>query len=180
MFRIFRYLKKEDWIVMSICILFIVGQVGLDLRLPDYMQEITAMVQTDGSQMGDVLQAGGLMLLCAMGSLAVAIIVGFFATRLAAVFSKRLRAAVFAKVESFSMEEISAFSTASLITRSTNDITQVQTLIAMGLAVIVKAPVTAVWAISKISTKSWQWSAATAVAVVLLLALIGVLMTFAI
>lgn len=178
MLKVFRYLKKNDWIVVGICILFIIGQVGLDLRLPDYMQEITAMVQMEGSRMEDVLHAGGMMLLCALGSLVMAVIVGFFAARLAATFSRRLREAVFIKVESFSMEEINAFSTASLITRSTNDINQVQMLIAMGLQVMVKAPVMAVWAISKISTKSWQWSAVTAAAVVLLLTLIGVLMVF--
>ncbi len=178
MFKIFRYLKKEDWGAFVLSVLFIMGQVGLELRLPDYMQQITAMIQTEGSKLSGVLQAGGMMLLCAFGSLILSIVVGFLAARLAAGFSKRLRRAVFEKVESFSMEEINAFSTASLITRSTNDINQVQMLIAMGLQVMVRAPIMAIWAISKISTKSWQWSAATAVAVALLLALIGSLTVF--
>ena len=154
MIKIFRYLKKEDWLVVMICIFLIAGQVGLDLRLPDYMSEITALVQTEGSQMSQVFAAGGKMLVCAFGSLILAVAVGFFAARLAAGFSKRLRAAVFEKVESFSMEEINGFSTDSLITRSTNDITQVQMLISMGLQVMIKAPIMAVWAITKISSKS--------------------------
>ena len=179
MIKIFRYLKKEDWLVVLICIFLIAGQVGLDLRLPDYMSEITALVQTEGSQMSQVFAAGGKMLVCAFGSLILAVAVGFFAARLAAGFSKRLRAAVFEKVESFSMEEINGFSTDSLITRSTNDITQVQMLISMGLQVMIKAPIMAVWAITKISNKSWQWTAATGAAIVLLLLLIAVAVTFA-
>lgn len=179
MLKIFRYFKKENWIVVLICVVFVAGQVGLDLRLPDYMSQITRLVQTEGSQMSEIFIAGGKMLLCALGSLLMAVIVGFFAARLAAVFSKRLRHAIFEKVESFSMEEINGFSTDSLITRSTNDITQVQMLIAMGLQVMIKAPIMAVWAITKISNKSWQWTASTGAAVVGLLILIAIVMVFA-
>lgn len=179
MLKIFRYFKKEDWVVVLLSVLFVGGQVGLDLRLPDYMSEITRLVQTEGSQMSDIFLAGGKMLLCALGSVGLAVIVGFFASRLAAVFSKRLRHAIFEKVEAFSMEEINGFSTDSLITRSTNDITQVQMLIAMGLQVMIKAPIMAVWAISKISSKSWQWTASTAGAVGFLLVLILIIMVFA-
>ena len=179
MIKIFKFLKKEDWLVVLICIFLIAGQVGLDLKLPDYMTEITGLVQTEGSKMSEVFAAGGKMLLCASGSLILAVAVGFFVARLAAGFSRRIRFAVFEKVESFSMEEINGFSTDSLITRSTNDITQVQMLISMGLQVMIKAPIMAVWAITKISSKSWQWTAATAAAIVLLLLLIVIAVTFA-
>lgn len=179
MLKIFRYFKKENWIVVLICVVLVAGQVGLDLRLPDYMSQITRLVQTQGSQMSEIFIAGGKMLLCALGSLMLAVIVGFFAARLAAVFSKRLRHAIFDKVEDFSMEEINGFSTDSLITRSTNDITQVQMLIAMGLQVMIKAPIMAVWAISKISSKSWQWTASTGAAVGGLMVLIVIIMVFA-
>lgn len=179
MFKIFKYFKKEDRIVVLICLLFIIGQVELDLKLPDYMSQITVLVQTEGSRMSDIFTAGGKMLFCALGSLVMSVAVGFFAARLAAVFSKRLRLAVFKKVESFSMEEINGFSTDSLITRSTNDITQVQMLISMGLQVMIKAPIMAFRAITKISAKSWQWTAVTGVAVVVLIFLICIIMIFA-
>lgn len=179
MLKIFRYFKKGDWLVILLCIVLIAAQVGLDLTLPDYMSEITTLVQTEGSLMQDIFIAGGKMLLCALGSLILAICVGFFAARLAAVFSKRVRLALFKKVESFSMEEINGFSTDSLITRSTNDVTQVQMLIAMGMQVMIKAPIMAVWAITKISNKSWQWTAATGGAVGFLFVLIFIAMVFA-
>lgn len=179
MVKILKYLKKEDWIIVLVSTLFIVGQVGLDLRLPDYMSEITMLVQTEGSKMSEIFLAGGKMLLCALGSLLMAIAVGFFAARLAAGFSRRLRFAVFEKVESFSMEEINGFSTDSLITRSTNDITQVQMLISMGLQVMIKAPIMAIWAITKISSKSWQWTSSTAAAIAGLLLLICIATIFA-
>lgn len=177
MLKLIKYFKKKEWMIVLLSALFVVGQVGLELRLPDYMEEITRLVQTPGSQMSAIFLTGGKMLLCALCSLCLAAAVGFFASRLGAVFSKRMRHAVFEKVESFSMEEVNGFSTASLITRSTNDITQVQMFIAMGMQVMMKAPIMAVWAISKISTKSWQWTASTGVAVVLLLTLVTVLMT---
>lgn len=177
--KLFKYFRKEDWVYVLLSVLFVAGQVGLDLTLPDYMSEITTLVQTEGSVMSDIFLAGGKMLLCALGSLVLAIIVGYFASRLAATLAKRLRLAVFGKVEDFSMEEINGFSTASLITRSTNDITQVQMFVAMGLQVMIKAPIMAVWAITKISSKSWQWTASTAAAVVLLLILISIIVALA-
>lgn len=179
MLKIFKYFEKKDWIVVAICLVLVAGQVGLDLTMPDYMSEITRLVQTEGSKMSEIFLAGGKMLLCALGSLVLAILVGFFAARLAAVFSKRLRHAMFSKVESFSMEEINNFSTDSLITRSTNDITQVQMLIAMGLQVMIKAPIMAVWAVTKIAGKSWQWTATTAAAVMFLVILILIVTLFA-
>lgn len=177
--KLLKYFKKEDWIYVLLSVLLVVGQVGLDLKLPDYMTEITALVQTPGSRMSDIFLAGGKMMLCALGSLVLSVMVGYFAARLAATMAKRLRLAVFKKVEDFSMEEINGFSTASLITRSTNDITQVQMLVAMGLQMMIKAPIMAVWAITKIATKSWQWTASTAVAVVLLLILISIIVSLA-
>lgn len=179
MLKIFKYFEKKDWIVAAICLVLVAGQVGLDLTMPDYMSEITRLVQTEGSKMSEIFLAGGKMLLCALGSLLLAVLVGFFAARLAAVFSKRLRHAMFSKVESFSMEEINNFSTDSLITRSTNDITQVQMLIAMGLQVMIKAPIMAVWAVTKIAGKSWQWTATTAAAVMFLVILILIVTLFA-
>lgn len=177
MIKIFKYLKKQDWTFMVFSIVFIVVQVWLDLKLPDYMSEITKMVQTEGSTMNDILGAGGYMLLCALGSLVATFVVGYFVAKIAAGLSMRLRDMVYDKTMSFSMEEINGFSTASLITRSTNDITQIQTFVAMGLQAIVKAPILAVWAIVKISEKSWQWSAVTGGAVVILVIMLGTLIT---
>ncbi|PAE42489.1 ABC transporter ATP-binding protein [Bacillus sp. 7884-1] len=175
MLKIFKYLQKKEYLLIMFSLVFIVTQVYLDLKLPDYMHEITMLVQTEGSKMSDVLLQGGYMLLCAVGSMIASIIVGFFAAKVAAGFSVRLRAMVFEKTMSFSIEEINGFSTASLITRSTNDITQIQLLIAMGLQVIVKAPILAVWAVFKIMGKSWQWSAATGIAVLFLVFMLCIL-----
>ena len=150
-------------------VLSIVAQIWLDLTMPDYMNEITKLIQTEGSAMSDILIAGGKMLLCALGSLAAAVLTALIASRIASNFSANLRSLLFNKVQSFSMAEIGKFSTASLITRSTNDVTQVQMFIVMGLQVIIKAPITAIWAIFKIEDKSWQWTLSTGVAVVLLL-----------
>ena len=181
MIRIFRHLRTKEWCFVILSVLFIVAQVWLDLRLPEYMTEITELVQTEGSAMADIYSAGGKMLLCALGSLVTSIIVGFFAAQVAANLSKRLRREIFEKVESFSMEEISNFSTDSLITRSTNDITQIEMIVAMGLQLIVKAPIMAVMAIVKIQDKGpWQWSALTACAVVLLVSTILVIMLYAV
>ncbi|MGM9923546.1 MAG: ABC transporter ATP-binding protein [Bacillus sp. (in: firmicutes)] len=169
MVKIFKYLIPKEWLLIFVSLLFIVAQVWMDLKLPDYMSQITTYVQTEGSTMSQIWEAGAYMLLCALGSLAAAIVVGFFATRIAASFTARLRSLLFNKVESFSMQEINKFSTASLITRSTNDITQIQMIVTMGLQVLIKAPILAVWAIVKISGKSWQWTATTAGAVAVLL-----------
>ncbi|WP_019157124.1 ABC transporter ATP-binding protein [Robertmurraya massiliosenegalensis] len=179
MVKILKYLEKKDWLLILGCLVFIVTQVWLDLKLPDYMYEITMLVQTEGSQMSDILLQGGYMLICAVGSMAAAIVVGYFAAKVAAGFAVRLRGKVFEKTMSFSMEEINGFSTASLITRSTNDITQIQLLIAMGLQAIVKAPILAVWAIAKIMGKSWQWTAATGFAVVFLILLLSMVIFIA-
>lgn len=173
MLRIFKSFGKKEWLFTCISLLFIVSQVWLDLKLPDYMSEITLLVQTEGSAMGDILTAGGKMLFCAFGSLAASVIVAAFAARIASDFGAALREQLFDKVQSFSMQEIAGFSTASLITRSTNDVTQVQMLVVMGLQVIIKAPIMAVWAICKIGNKSWQWTMSTAVAVIILLILVG-------
>ena len=180
MIKLFRYLKLKEWLYFLISLVFIVAQVFLDLKLPDYMSLITTLVETSGSAMGDIWLAGGMMLLCSLGSLASSIIVCFLAARIAASFSKRLRAEMFNKVESFSLEEINAFSTASLITRSTNDVTQVQMLIVISLQVVIKAPTMAVWAVMKIAGKAWQWSLATAITVALLIIIlsIAIVLTF--
>lgn len=178
MFKLLKKLKKRDMIYILICIIFVVTQVWLDLKLPDYMSNITRLVQTEGSTMAEILEKGGYMLGCALGSLITSVIVGYFASYIAASFSKNIRREVFTKVEEFGMEEIKNFSTSSLITRTTNDITQIQMLIAMGLQVLIKAPIMAVWAVSKIAGKSWQWSAITAGAVGVLLLMIGVIVTF--
>ncbi len=179
MLKLLRQLKKEEWLPVLCVLIFICFQVWLDLKLPDYMSEITTLVQTSDSAMSSIWAAGGKMLLCALGSLAAAVIVGFFAARLAATLSCRLRDQIYKKVESFSMEEIESFSISSLITRSTNDITQIQMIVAMGMQVMIKAPITAVWAIVKISGKNWQWSAATGCAVFVLVLIVSVLMVFA-
>ena len=163
--KLFRYLKKRDLVYALISLVFIVTQVWLDLRMPDFMSEITKLVQTEGSAMSEILKAGGLMLLCALGSVAASILTGFFVARIAAGLAMRLREAVYNRVMAFTMEEIGGFSTASLITRSTNDITQIQMVVAIGLQAMVKAPIMAVWAILKIAGKSWQWTTVTAVAV---------------
>ena len=180
MIKLFRYLKLKEWLFFLISLVFIVAQVFLDLKLPDYMSLITTLVETEGSALGDIWFAGGMMLLCSLGSLAASITVCFLAARIAASFSKRLRAEMFNKVESFSLEEINAFSTASLITRSTNDVTQVQMLIVISLQVVIKAPTMAVWAVMKIAGKAWQWSLATAITVALLIIIlsIAIVLTF--
>ncbi len=179
MYKLFKRFQRKEVSMILLCLLFIVGQVWLDLTMPDYMSEITTLVQTEGSAMADIWLAGGKMLLCALGSLILSVMTGFLAAQVAASFSMRLRAGIFRQVESFSMEEIGRFSTASLITRTTNDVTQIQFLIAMGLQVILKAPIMAVWAICKIQSKSWQWTAATFAAVAFMLVLIVIAVTFA-
>jgi len=178
MLKILKYLKPKEWLMAGISLIFIVAQVWLDLKLPDYMSVITRLTQTPGSAMGDIWLNGGYMLLCTFGSLVAAIIVGFFAARICASFSQRLRSLLFNKVESFSMEEINRFSTSSLITRSTNDIMQVQMLIVMALQLVIKAPIMAVWAITKILGKGYEWSMATGVGVLIVLVMVTILMIF--
>jgi ATP-binding cassette, subfamily B, multidrug efflux pump len=176
MIKILKRLNRKEWLQVGISLVFIVAQVWLDLKLPDYMAEITRLIQTPGSKMVDIWSSGGYMLLCALGSLASSIIVGFFAARIAASFSQRLRSLLFNKVDAFSMTEISRFSTASLITRSTNDVTQIQMLVIMGLQMIIKAPITAVWAITKIAGKGFEWTMATAGALMILVIMMAVVM----
>lgn len=174
MLRIFKNLKKSDVICLLAAVAFIAAQVWLDLKLPDYMTEITQLVQTPGSEMSAVLSAGGKMLLCAVGSLLSAVIVSIFAARISTNFGATLRGRLFEQVQAFSMEEIAKFSTASLITRTTNDVTQVQMLIVMGLQSIIKAPIMAVWAIRKIAGKSLTWTRATIIAVLVLLLIVTI------
>lgn len=176
MFKIFKNFTKKDVLLIIICISLVVVQVFLDLKLPDYMSEITRLIQTEGSSINDVLIQGGYMLSCALGSLLTAIFVGFLASRLAANFSKTLRKKIFVKVEEFSTAEVKDFQTSSLITRTTNDVTQFEMIIAMGLQMLCKAPIMAVWAVLKIINKSIEWSILTAVLVVVLLLTIGALM----
>lgn len=174
---ILRYFDRKDWALTGVCVVLIALQVYLDLEIPDYMSKITTIMTTGGS-IDEVLSNGGLMLVCALLSLVLSFIVGFIAAGIAASLSKRLRDLQFSRVESFSLEEMNRFSTSSLITRSTNDITQVQMAVAMGLQVTIKAPIMAMWAITKIADKNWEWTLATAVVVVLMVALIGILMLY--
>lgn len=176
MIKLLKNLGQKDWGLAIICLILIIGQVWLDLKLPDYMSEITVLVQTEGSQMSEILKNGGYMLLCALGSLISAIIVGYLASKIAATFSMKVRKKLFSKVENLAMNEVKQFSTSSLITRTTNDITQIQMVISMGLQLMIKAPITAVWAVTKILNKSWQWSALTGAGVAILLGVIITLM----
>ena len=172
MIDILKALKWREWVYAALSVACIVLQVWLDLTMPDYMSSITQLaVSGAGGNMGAIWRDGGLMLACALGSALSSVAVGFFAAQIAAALSFRLRAQVFDRVESFSMQEINRFSTASLITRTTNDITQVQMVVSMGLQVVIKAPILAVWAVIKITSTNWQWSAVTAAAVVLMVAL---------
>ncbi len=172
MLRIFKNFRKQEVVLALFSVVFVVAQVWLELKLPDYMREITSLITTQDSAMHDILIAGGKMLLCAFGSLLVTILVAVCASRIASNFSAIVRGKLFDKVQSFSMEEIGRFSTASLITRSTNDVTQVQMLIVMGLSIMLRAPIMAVMAILKIVDKSWQWTLSTGVAVVVLLVVV--------
>lgn len=175
MIKLLKKFTKKEWLLSFIALILIVTEVWLELKMPDYMSKITRLVQTEGSKMADVISNGAWMIACAFGSLVAAIIVGYIIANVASSFSMKLRKEVYNKVENLSMNEIKHFKTNSLITRTTNDITQVEMLVSMGLQLLLKAPITAAWAILKILNKSWQWSAATAVAVVILLSVIGTL-----
>lgn len=176
MFKLFKNFTKKDIAAIITCIALIVFQVWLDLRLPDYMSEITKLVQTEGSTIGEILVQGGYMMACAFGSLLSSFVVGYIASKLSANFSYTLRGKVYNKVLSFGTEEIKNFQTSSLITRTTNDVTQLEMIIAMGLQMLIKAPIMAVWAVSKILNKSLQWSLLTGFFVVVLLVVIGIIM----
>ena len=176
MFKLFKNFTKKDIAAIITCIALIVFQVWLDLRLPDYMSEITKLVQTEGSTILEILVQGGYMMACAFGSLLSSFVVGYIASKLSANFSYTLRGKVYNKVLSFGTEEIKNFQTSSLITRTTNDVTQLEMIIAMGLQMLIKAPIMAVWAVSKILNKSLEWSLLTGFFVVLLLVVISIIM----
>lgn len=176
---IFKQFKTKEWLSAFVCLILVTCQVACELEIPDYMSSITAMLQVSGTTMADIWVEGRMMLVFAFLSLACSFSVGFFASRLGAEFSRRARLELYNKVESFSMEEIERFSIASLITRSTNDIVQVQMLVVMGLQVMIKAPIMSVWAISKIITKNWYWTLATGCAVFVLICIVTVLLVFA-
>lgn len=174
MLKLIKKLSSREWCYVGVSIAFIIVQVWLDMTMPDYMNEITVLVETKGSEMSDIWTAGGKMMLCAFGSLIASLITAVFTAKIGANLAATLRAAMFKKVQTFSMEEIGRFSTASLITRSTNDIQQVLTFIVMGIQMLIKSPITAVWAILKIADKEWQWTMSVAAAVVILLIVIGI------
>lgn len=173
MLKLLKTFKKKEWLLAIISFLLIFFQVWLELKMPDYMSKITQLVQTDGSSMKVILENGGYMLVCAFGSLIAAIIVGYLISIISATFSKRTRKMIFTKVEELAIHEVKQFSTNSLITRTTNDVTQIEMLIAMGLQLLIKAPITAIWAVTKILNKSVEWSIITALAVVILLSVIA-------
>ena len=175
MFKLLKNLQKKDWILIVISFILIFAQVWLELKMPDYMSQITKLVQTPGSQMSEILTNGGYMVVCALGSLLAAVITGYFISGISSSFSMNVRKKLFNKVEDLSMQEIKQFSTSSLITRTTNDITQMEMVIAMGLQLLIKAPITVIWAITKILNKGWQWSVATGVGVVVLMLTVGIL-----
>ena len=176
MIKIFKNFKKKDILYILCCIVFIVLQVYLDLKLPDYMTDITRLIQTEGSKFNDIIVKGLYMLGCAFGSLISAVVVGYFASIISANFSFNLRSKIFNKVLCFSTGEIKKYDVSSLITRTTNDITQLEMVIAMGLQMIIKAPIMAIWAIGKIIDKSIKWSMLVGVCVLILLITIGILM----
>lgn len=176
MLKLLRNLGKKEIILAIISLILIIAQVWLDLKMPDYMSKITVLVQTEGSEMSEIIKNGAFMLSCALGSLISAVIVGFLASNISATFSMTVRKKLFDKVGNLAMHEVKSFSTSSLITRTTNDITQIQMLVAMGMQLLIKAPITAIWAITKILNKSWQWSAITAVGIGVLLGVIAILM----
>ena len=180
MLRLFKNYRIKDIFLMLIAIALIVLQVWLDLRMPEYMSTITKLVETEGSKMKDILYNGGLMLACSFGSLIAMIVVGYIISYVSAYFSMNLRKKVFDKVESLAINEVKKFKVSSLITRTTNDITQIQMLISMGLQMMIKAPITAIWAITKILNKSFEWSMLTGIALAIVLVTVGVLMIFVI
>lgn len=180
MLRILKHLRWKEWLLVAACVVLIVGQVQLDLALPDYMSEITRLVQTEGSQMSDILFAGGKMLLCALGSMLLTVCTTFFTAQIASRFSARLRGEMYRKVVGFSNEEINRFSTASLITRTTNDISQLQMFFSFGMQSLIKAPIMAFIAVGKISTKSWEWSLLTGGVIAFVCVLLVFIMLYAV
>ena len=175
MFKLLKNIGLKEWLLTLVVFVLIFGQVWLELKMPDYMSEITVLVQTEGSEMKDIIKNGGAMLDCALGSLVLAVFTGYIVSYISAVFSMVTRKKLFDKVENLTMQEVKNFSTSSLITRTTNDITQIQMFVAMGLQLLIKAPITAIWAITKILNKGWEWSVATGVAVLILLTVVAIL-----
>jgi ATP-binding cassette subfamily B protein len=180
MIKILKYLKAKEWLMFAASFILIILQVWLELLNPDIMKDITINIQTPGSPMSEIYRAGVKMLIVTLGSVVTTVGLGYFGARIAASFSHRLRAAMFTRVEAFSMEELNGFSTASLITRSTNDITQLQMFIVMGVQMILRAPLMAFWALGKISVSSWKWTTLTGGSVVLLLIMVISVMSYAI
>lgn len=180
MLKLFKNFSKKDILIIITCVIIVFFQVWIELRLPEYMSEITKLIQTEGSKMGDILYQGMFMLLCALGSMISAIIVGYFASKLSASFSLVLREKVFKKVNKLGIAEIKEFKTSSLITRTTNDVTQIEMLIAMGLQGMLRAPIMAVWAVSKIINKSMTLSSIVGAGVLILLINIIIIMTIVI
>ena len=180
MLRILKHLRWKEWLLVAACVVLIVGQVQLDLALPDYMSEITRLVQTEGSQMSDILLAGGKMLLCALGSMLLTVCTTFSTAQIASRFSARLRGEMYRKVVGFSNEEINRFSTASLITRTTNDISQLQMFFSFGMQSLIKAPIMAFIVVGKISTKSWEWSLLTGGVIAFVCVLLVFIMLYAV
>lgn len=178
MLKLFKRFSKKDVLFIIISIIMIIAQVYLDLKTPDYMSEITQLVKTQGSQMSDIWKNGSMMLVCSLGSLILTIITGYLVANVAANLSKNIRKEIFEKVESLGLHEVKEFSTSSLITRTTNDISQIQSFVAMGLQILVKAPITAIWGIRKILNKGWEWSAATGIAVLVLLIAVALIVVF--
>lgn len=177
---ILKYLRGREWAAIALCVVLIAFMVYLELEIPGYMSTITSEIVSPDTDMDVVYEDGGMMLLCAFGSLVVSIIVGGLAAWIATSFSRRLRDLEYSRVQSFSLEEMNRFSTSSLITRSTNDITQIQMTTAMGLMIMIRAPIMAVWAVMKILDKNWEWTMVTALAVVAIVTIISVIMLYAI
>ena len=176
MFRLLaKYLKPRDWLFIVLCAGFVVAQVYFDITMPEYTAKLTVEVQAGTATMKSIWKNGGFMLLYAFASMASSIICGYFSAKTAANFAKTLRKALFERVTSFSAAEINKFGTPSLITRTTNDVVQMQNFVAMGLQMIIKAPVLAVWAICKVSEAAVQWTIATAIVVAVIVVVVGLL-----
>ena len=177
MLKLLQKMRRREWGMAAVCVLFILGQIYFDLSLPDYMSDLTVLIKTPGSTMSDILQTGAEMLGCTLASAVLCVICGYLTAKVAAGFSYSTRELVFQKIADFGQEEMMAFSVPSLINRTTNDITQIQMLVAMGLQIIIKSPIMAVWAVIKIVGKSWTLSAITAGFVAALLVMMVVIIS---
>ena len=177
MMKLFKNINLKEWLMILICLILVFIQVWLELKMPDFMSQITVLLQGEGSKMKDILTNGGFMLLCAFGSLISAIITSYLLTIISSKFAKRLRRKIFSKTLNISPAEVKKFSISSLITRTTNDVNQVEMFLSMGVMLLFKAPITAIWGIKKILNKSWQWSVLTAGAIVIILLTIGIIVS---